>query len=66
MIEIEERGGLADLLEHARVAAAVRRIELDQVARREIVADHAVLAQRRERHALDHVRIARPERVLGR
>ena len=45
MIEIEQRGGLADLLEHARVTATARRIEFDQITGRKILADHRVLGR---------------------
>jgi len=50
-------------LSHARVTATARRIEFDKVAGRKILADHRVLTQRGKRHPLQHVRIARTERL---
>jgi hypothetical protein len=65
VVEIEERGGLAVLLEHAGVLAAAGRVEFDKVARRVVFLERAVLAQRGQRDPLQQFRIARAERLFG-
>ena len=65
VVEIEQGRRFAHFFQNAGVAAATRRVEFDQVARRKILTDHAVFAQRGQRHALDQLGIARTEGDAG-
>ncbi len=66
VIEIEQGIGVADFLEHARVASTARGIEFDDVAGNIGIAECRLLAQRFERQPLDQFRVALAEALRRR
>ena len=66
MVEIEQRRGFANLFQHAGVLATARCVEFNQVAWLVVLFKRGVFTQRGQRHALQQLRIARAECMLGR